>query len=38
MIYLISRAPRFSPNSVERDEAIFKALLMELALQGRAVL
>ena len=37
MIYLISRAPRFSPNSVERDEAIFKALLMELALQGRAV-
>ena len=37
MIYLISRAPRFSPNSVERDEAIFKALLMELSLQGRAV-
>lgn len=37
MIYLISRAPRFSPNSVERDEAIFKTLLIELALQGRAV-
>lgn len=37
MIYLISRAARFSPNSVERDEAIFKTLLMELALQGRAV-
>lgn len=37
MIYLISRASRFSPNSVERDEAIFRAVVLQFALQGRAV-
>lgn len=37
MIYLISRHPRFSPNSTARDEAIFRAVVVPLAMQGRSV-
>ena len=34
MVFLVSRSHVFSPNSVQRDEAIFKAVLRELKEQG----
>ena len=37
MIYAIARAPRFSPNSTERDALIFQAVVKSLLLQGQPV-
>ncbi len=37
MIYLIARAPRFSPNSEQRDAAIFQAVVLGLVLRGLPV-
>ncbi len=37
MVFLISRSHVFSPNSVQRDEAIYKAVLRELREQGEEV-
>lgn len=37
MIYVISRHSRFSPNSTARDEAIFRAVVMQFAMQGHSV-
>lgn len=34
MIYLISRDVRFSPHSESRDEAIFKAVALRIAMEG----
>ncbi len=37
MVYLISRSPIFSPNSVQRDQAIYRAVCKELQAQGEEV-
>lgn len=37
MVYLISRSPIFSPNSVQRDQAIYRAVCKELQQQGQEV-
>lgn len=37
MIYLISRHPRFSPNSEARDEALFRQLVLNFALKGQPI-
>lgn len=37
MVFLVSRSHVFSPNSVQRDEAIYKAVLRELKEQGEEV-
>ena len=37
MLTLIARHPRYSPNSEARDEALFRTLVMNFALQGVSV-
>ena len=37
MLTLISRHPKYSPNSEVRDEALFRSLVMNFALQGVSV-
>ena len=37
MLTLIARHPRYSPNSEARDEALFRSLVMNFALQGVSV-
>lgn len=37
MLTLISRHPKYSPNSEARDEALFRSLVMNFALQGVSV-
>lgn len=37
MVTLISRHPKYSPNSEARDEALFRSLVMNFALQGVSV-
>lgn len=37
MVTLISRHPKYSPNSEVRDEALFRSLVMNFALQGVSV-
>lgn len=37
MLTLIARHPRYSPNSEARDEALFRSLVMNFALQGISI-